>query len=227
MTDDSSTRRQYVSAVIGILVVSGCLGEESNDEPVPTGQAQGPGTEAIAPATQVDSLPTPVQGDPDADVTVSVYEDFACPHCREYTLSVLPKISDEFIESEKIRYERYDFPIPVDEQWSWAAANAARSVQNVVGMDAFWRYSHLLYENQQSYSYELLGNLAEQVAGDPATVRTAAEGDAYHEVLRKDRKRGQERGVTGTPTVFVNDRHVHQSYEKLRQAIRDELDSSE
>lgn len=226
MTDDLSTRRRYVWSLAGLLVTAGCLGEENDDEPGTTGVAGQRGTEAVVPETQVDSLPTPVRGDPDADVTVSVYEDFACPHCRDYTLSVLPKLTDEFIEPGTVRYERYDFPIPVHERWSWAAANAARSVQDGVGTDEFWRYSHLLYENQQQYSYELLGDLAEKVDGDPATVQMAAEDGVYREVLREDRKQGRNRGVTGTPTVFVNGKHVEQSYEEVSRAIRSELDSS-
>lgn len=226
MTDDPSTRRRYLASLAGLFATAGCLGQESDEGPVPTRAAEQPGTEAAIPVTQVDSLETPTRGDPDADVTVSVYEDFACPHCRDYTLSVLPKLRDEFIEPGKVRYERYDFPIPVHERWSWAAANAARSVQNDVGTDEFWRYSHLLYENQDQYSYGLIGELAEEVDGDPETVRAAAEEGVYREVLEEDRKQGQNRGVTGTPTVFVNGNHVEQSYEEVSQAIRSELDSS-
>lgn len=226
MTGDPSTRRRYIASLAGLLVTAGCMGDESGSESTPPGAAEQPGTGVRVPVTQVDSLPTPVRGDPDADVTVAVYEDFACPHCRDYTLSVLPKLDDEFIEPGEIRYERYDFPIPVHEQWSWAAANAARAVQNEVGTEEFWRYSHLLYENQEGYSYELLGDLAERVDGDPATVQTAAEEGVYREVLEADRQRGQERGVTGTPSVFVNGKYVDQSYEELSRAIRDELSSS-
>jgi len=184
------------------------------------------GTEAIAPVTTVDTLPTPVRGDPDADVTVAAYEDFSCPHCRDYTRSTLPKVVDEFIEPGEIRYERYDFPIPVDERWSWAAASAARAVQDGVGTDAFWRYSDLLYENQGAYTYDLIADLADRVDADPETVQTAAVEGVYRGVIEADRKQGRERGVTGTPSVFVNGRSVDSTFDAVRQAIRSELDAS-
>lgn len=217
-------RRAYLASVAGVLGTAGCLGERSGGESTPPPEPQG--TEAIVPATKVSSLSTPVRGDPDADVTVSAYEDFACPHCREYTLSVLPDLVDEFVESGEIRYERYDFPIPVHEKWSWAAANAARAVQADAGTEAFWEYTDLLYENQENYSSGLLADLAREVDADAGAVETALQDDVYRPVVEDDRKRGRERGVTGTPTVFVNDRSVDSSLEEIRGAIESELGSS-
>lgn len=223
MTEITTTRRLYLASTAGVLSGAGCLGQRGGDSnPTEVGRE----TEAIVPATKANSLSAPIRGDPDADVTVSTYEDFACPHCREYTLSVLPKVVEEFADPEKIRYERRDFPIPVHEKWSWAAANAARAVQADVGMDAFWRYSDLLYENQEEYGYDLFPELAEQVDADPESVRIAVRDGVYRPVLREDRQRGRERGVTGTPTVFVDGRHVESTYEDIRRAIRDALDSS-
>lgn len=224
MTRSDRTRRQFLVA-LGATASAGCLGERDGGTET-TPPVEGRGTEAIVPETTVESLDTPVGGNPDADVTVTAYEDFACPHCRDYSLDVVPKLFEEFAAPGKIRYERRDFPLPVDETWSWAAANAARAVQATVGVDAFWEYVDLLYENQDRYSYDRVAELAGQVDADGETVRTAARAGVYRPVIQADRERGRNRGVTGTPTVFVNDRHVDQSYEKLREAIRSELDSS-
>lgn len=223
MTETTTTRRLYLASIVGVSSGAGCLGQQGgNSEPTASGRE----TEAIVPATTVSSLEAPVRGDPDADVTVTAYEDFACPHCRDYTLSVLPKVAEEFVESEKIRYERRDFPIPVHEEWSWAAANAARAVQSGAGADAFWRYSDLLYEKQGEYGYDLFPDLAERVDADPESVRVAVRDGVYRPVLREDRKRGRERGVTGTPTVFVDGRHVESTYDDIRREVQDALDSS-
>jgi protein-disulfide isomerase len=226
MSEHTKSRRRYVIGVGALLATAGCLGQRSGGESETSLPNEPDGTQAIAPITKVDSLPEPVRGDPDADVTVAAYEDFSCPHCRDYTRSTLPKVVDEFIEPEEIRYERYDFPIPVDERWSWAAASAARAVQDGVGVDAFWRYSDLLYEKQGAYTYELIAELAERVDADPETVRTAAEEEVYRGVVETDRKQGRERGVTGTPTVFVNGRSVDSTFDAMQRAIRDELDAS-
>lgn len=225
MKGDSISRRTYLSSVAGLLTLGGCLGEGGGTE---TTTAEQPGTAGIVPATTVsaDALSVPVRGNPDADVTVATFEDFACPHCRDYSLEVQSKVFEEFADPGDIRYERHDFPIPVHEKWSWGAANAARAVQADAGEEAFWEYTDLLYENQDQFSMDLFSNLTEQVDGDPEAVRTAARNGVYQPVVEGDRQRGRERGVSGTPTVFVDGRSVEPTFEKLRAAIEDALDSS-
>ena len=142
-------------------------------------------------------------GSPES-VTVMAFEDYACPHCRTYVLDVLPKLAAEYLEPGAVRYEHHDFPIPVDGKWSWAAAGAARAVQDTVGDDAFFEYSELLFENQDRYSMDLVGRLAEQVGADPGTVRAAARSDKYRPVLQADRERGEQLELGGTPEIFVD-----------------------
>lgn len=194
MTSTRTSRRAILGAAAttagAVAATSGCLGP-SSDRPSPSG-------------TVVESLPAPVQGDPDADVTVMAFEDLSCPHCRTYTLEVLPELAAEYVDSGVIRYEHHDFPIPVDGRWSWAAAGAARAVQDRVGDEAFFEYAHLLFENQDDYSIELVGSLAEEVGADPEAVRRAAETGTYRPVLEADRQRGTELGLEGTPEVYVN-----------------------
>ncbi|MFB6128497.1 MAG: DsbA family protein [Halorhabdus sp.] len=150
-----------------------------------------------------DTLPTPVRGDPDADVTVAVFKDYACGHCARYTLDVFPDLVSEYIRPGTIRYEQYDFPIPLSEE-SWRAPNAARAVQDTVGEDAYWEYSHALYANQDRLGLALYAELAEQVGADPDTVRSAAAERTYDATVKADRQLGIDRGVRATPTIFVN-----------------------
>jgi len=209
------TRRRALSLTGGLAAASlaGCFG--LGDAPDPSGET-------------VESLPTPVQGDPESSVTVAVYEDFSCPHCRDFHLNVYPDVVSEFIDTERVRYEHHDFPIPVDEQWSWAVAGAARAVQDEVGDDAFFEYAALAFEEQGSYSMDVLADLAGEVDADGEAVRSAAENDTYAPVLEADRSAGQDRGVQGTPTVFVNDEQVDlDSGDSQFDAIRSAIESAE
>ncbi|MFB6070757.1 MAG: DsbA family protein [Halanaeroarchaeum sp.] len=151
----------------------------------------------------VESLPTPTLGAEDAPVTVKAFEDYACHHCRNYVLQTLPKIRSTYVESGIVRYEHHDFPIPVDETWSYQAASAARAVQDTVGTEAFFEFSRGLYENFGEYTMNLLGHLAGEVGADPQTIQDAARNLTYKPVLAADRKRGVEMGVRGTPAIFV------------------------
>lgn len=207
MTTTASTSRRGVLATVaaGFGGLAGCLGPSNT----PSGDV-----------TPVESLPAPVQGDPDADVTVMVFEDFSCPHCATYSLEILPDVEAEYVEPGTVRYEHHDYPIPVDGRWSWAVAGAARAVQDSVGDAAFFEYAHLLFQNQDQYSMDLLAQLAEEVDAEPATVRSAAENGTYRPALEADRQRGADLGLDGTPEIFVNgEKTPDPTFETIAAAI--------
>lgn len=173
----------------------------------------------------VESLPTPVQGDPDAAVTVAVFEDFACPHCRAYAVDVHPRVVTDYVDPGTIRYEHHDFPIPVHDRWSWEAPGAARAIQDTVGDEAFFSFTKRLFEDGwgsdgMAYSESLLREAADAVGGDPDTVVSAANQDRYRPVLEADREAGTDRGVRGTPAVFVNGEQLEApDYQTIASAI--------
>ena len=209
------TRRGVLSATtVALGAIAGCSGGSSEAEP----------TESAETATPVPGQPlsTPVAGDPEADVTVAVYEDYACPHCATYSESVYPQIREEYLSEGTVRYEFHDFPIPVDEEISWQAASAARAVQDSAGAGAFFTYSERLFANQNQLGPDTYAELTEGLDVDGETVRAAATGELYRPTVSGDRDAGIDRGVQGTPTVFVNGEPVEWSeiaYEPVRSAI--------
>lgn len=185
-----SRRQILATAGTGLTGISGCLGSSNSG-----------GSTDITPAEQ---LETPVQGDPEAAVTVAVFKDYACPHCQEYTASTYPELKAEFIDAGDIRYEFHDFPIPVDQKESWQAACAARTVQSLAGGDAFWQYQKRLFDNQTSLGGETYATLAEDLSVDGDQVRQGAGNRQFEPTVLADKQSGVEGGVEGTPAVFVN-----------------------
>ncbi|MEA5387336.1 thioredoxin domain-containing protein [Haloarculaceae archaeon H-GB11] len=147
-------------------------------------------------------LPVPVMGDPEASVTVAAYEDFRCPHCRNYNLNELPAIVSEYVEPGTIRYEHRDFPV-VNET-SWRAANAARAVQEAGSISQYWQFAKLLFENQRSLSLDTYEQLGNEVGVDGAKLRDPAKNQTYNPTIKADRQRGADIGVKATPTIVVN-----------------------
>lgn len=164
-------------------------------------------------------LPAPVRGDPDADVTVMAFEDFACPHCRDYSLGEVPQIAEAYIDPGIIRYEFHDFPIPVADPTSWRAANAAREAQDRGGDSVFWEYEKRLFENQERLGPNTFAAIASELDLDGEAVRTAAVEERHMNTVQADRKIGQDRGVEGTPTVFVDGNAVRPTAEAIGEAI--------
>jgi len=213
------TRRAFVAGSVAVAAgIAGCSsgGDEQSTQP-----ELGDIASTSTPSTD-GTLRSPVAGDPDADVTVAVYEDYACPHCGTYSLDVFPRLASEYLEPGTVRYEFHDFPIPVDETVSWEAANAARAVQAAAGPQAYFEYSEALFANQSSLGPETYASLADDIGVDGPTVRGAATDRSYDETVSEDKRGGERRGVTGTPTVFVDDSRVEWnevSYEPVRDAI--------
>jgi protein-disulfide isomerase len=155
---------------------------------------------------QITDLQAPVRGSKSASVTVAIYTDFACPHCQTFFLKRFPKVRKR-ISKGTARYVHHDFPVPVS-RWSYPVASAARAVQNAKSEQAFWKFATMAFQHQDEYSQTLLEELARNVETSPQTVRKAAEKLPYCRLLKQERKHGVERGVKGTPTVFVNDRKL-------------------
>jgi protein-disulfide isomerase len=208
------TRRAVLAgAGAGLAGLAGCTGNAT-----PAGVSAA-GDCSIESEPTVSELPPPVAGDPEADVTVMVFEDFACPHCRDYHLDVYPTVAEEYVASGQIRYEHHDLPIPVDERWSWWVASAARGVQDTVGDAAFFEFAALAFERQPEFSMAAVAEMAEAVGADPCAVQTDAANESYRPVLEADRELSQEMGVSGTPGAFVNGQSVPATVEGLRTAI--------
>lgn len=215
-------RRAFLGASVGAIVgTAGCQSTPELDTAVNLG--------AIA-STEAPSggqpLPTPVAGDPEASVTVEVYEDYACGHCATYSSNVFPEIAGDYLQDNTIRYEFHDFPIPVDDAISREAANAARKVQDELGAQAYFEYSELLFKNQSALSPDAYATLAEPFDINAEQVATSATQEQYSETVSNDRALGEEEGVQGTPAVFVDGRRVQWqeiSYEPVETAINNAL----
>ncbi|QSG11452.1 Protein-disulfide isomerase [Halapricum desulfuricans] len=208
----STTRRGFLvsGAVAGSVGLAGC------------GALSRGGTKTTVDP-DAETLPAPVRGDSNADVTVMAFEDYVCGHCATFVLDHLPDLISEYVEPGTVRYEHHDFPLPLSDE-SWRAPNAARAVQDTVGEDAFWEFSHGLYENQSDLGPSLYETLAEEVGADPETVRSAAVDETYETTVVADRQYGDSLGVDSTPTVFVNGNALGRyDFETVSQAVDDAL----
>ncbi|WP_459193992.1 DsbA family protein [Halosimplex sp. J119] len=203
-----SRRRFLAGAATGVVAgLAGCSGLVSQ-----------PGAET-ATARDV-SLPTPTLGSDDAPVTVGVYKDFACPVCREFNAQIKPNLVSEYVETGVIQFEHYDFPLDMHKPESYTAANAARAVQHAADEDTFFSYADRLFENQSDLGSATYADLANDEGVDGESVRTAAEGRTFRNVIQEDKQQGADADIPGTPTVFVDGTMLDGfGWERVRSAI--------
>lgn len=166
-------------------------------------------------------------GDPDAEVTLEVYEDFNCPHCRTYNEESFPELRTEYIDTERIRYEHWTLPVVNDD--SWAAASAAREVFEAYGTDEFWEYSERLFDRQTEIgaTERLYGDIAEAMGLDGDRVQSAAEERIHDDRIETNRSHARDRGVRSTPSFVVNGELVSPERGKTRaETVGDALDAA-
>jgi protein-disulfide isomerase len=165
-----------------------------------------------------------------AAATVDVYEDFGCPICKQFETSVATKL-DQQVRGDiaQVRFH----PISIldgrsPNQYSTRAANAALCVANI-GVDQFVKYHNLLYagtfqpeENTPGPSNSRLTSLAGQAGIDKTSttnLTTCITNGKYKPLVRELTEKASERGVTGTPTVYVNGAQVDATASALFGAI--------
>lgn len=180
----------------------------------------------------------PLRGDPNAAVTLEVYEDFSSPVCRSYVEQVFPVIRGQYIDSGQIRYQHRDFPVrgPLGKQ----AANAAREVLDQEDNSAFWGYKQDLLANQHrigAEAPELFGELGPGSLDADAVV-SAATDRTHQQFVDRDIGRGESFDITTqsfvidgepvntTPSFVVNDELVALSDVETIDDLIDSLTSA-
>lgn len=170
------------------------------------------------------SVEVPPAGGSESDVTVAAYEDFECPGCAQYAQQVYPAVVEEYVENGEIAYERHDFPVTIDGEWSWKVPNAAFAAGEDAGEDAYYGFVEEAYRLQDEYSEDAVAGLAADLGADEDHVRAAIDEEPFCEQLNESVSEAQDRGVEATPTVFVDDQRLEApAADELRRAIESAL----
>jgi len=178
-----ASRRAVLAGMgAGMVALAGCLGGDDGADESPT------------------------LGDNDADITLEVYTDFACPGCADYDAQYFDDLVAQYVDTGDVLYEHRDLVIPVDDPGSEQSANAAREVFHGTGNDEFWEYKSLLLSQQSEFGGgpSFFGELADEVGADGESVAAAAENLEHSSAVDDDSTRGQANGVGGTPGFIVN-----------------------
>ncbi len=137
-----------------------------------------------------------------ASVTVEVYSDFQCPHCKVLEEQTISRVREEYADKGKIRLVHHDFPLSIHAYARQAALLAAAA--DKVGK--FQQVSDALFRQQDAWAAS--GNV-EQVVD---SVLTPAEAKRVHELAKdpataalvdRDLELGRRLNITSTPTTII------------------------
>jgi len=172
---------------------------------------------------KLDLKAAPVNGNPNATVTIVEFADFECPVCRqlhEALRGLLPKYP-------QARLLFKDFPLEQVHPWARTGALAGRCAY-LQDPKAFWKMYDYLYDNQDLISASNAWDKAVDYAGlaglktdEFKACMTSQEAVA---AVEANITNGKLLEVNSTPTLFVNGRRVvGADAQQLEQVIQYEL----
>jgi protein-disulfide isomerase len=171
----------------------------------------------------------PVLGQEDAPVTMLVYEDFACPFCKQFEENAMPQIVENYVDSGQVKVVWKDRPLPNLHPWAEDAAATMECVYREGGNDPFWAVKDKIFANQDSISTSNVQSKIKQWAADEGVSQSAVQscldnGNPMEEV-NTDSTNGQKLGASGTPTAYVNGEELvgAQPYSRFESIIEDAL----
>jgi protein-disulfide isomerase len=176
---------------------------------------------------QIDLRNQPAFGSAVPRVTIVEYGDLQCSYCKAVVTVVRQEIPREFGREVRIVFK--DYPLWEMHPWAWDAAAAGRCIyeQNA---DAFWPYHDWAYEQQGRFNPDQFKKAAAAFAQgqkiDSAKYNACLVNPDTRAQIDRELQEGKAVGVTGTPSFYINGRHVEgsQSFSEMKRYITSELE---
>jgi protein-disulfide isomerase len=227
-------QRQRILIILGILVaalvIMGVILAPNileSQQPVGEYKQITPGNYPLADRSKL--------GDPNAPVLIEVFEDFKCIACQGYSTQIEPLVIDNHVAAGEVYYIFYQYPFLDDRSSVKDSDRAAAASLCAREQDRFWDYKKMLFENysgtQNEFNNKRLVAFAESLGLDSALFTECLEDNIYSDEITDNIALAIEKGVTGTPSIFVNGINIKPgyvpSYEEIKAAIEAEIASSE
>jgi protein-disulfide isomerase len=206
-------QQQIVGAIIlaGVLIAGAILLKGNVGTPVPQNGANNP----VAINTKITpvSAQDRVIGNPQAKVTLVMYEDFQCPFCGKFFTESEQTIRDTYVKNGNVQLVYRDFAFLGTFVTPYVAAkdestNAAESAECAGDQGKFWEYHDYLFthqngENKGGFSVTNLKSFAKTLGLDTATFNQCLDSDKYAQAVANSKTEASKDGVTGTPKGFI------------------------
>ncbi|MFZ1395852.1 MAG: thioredoxin domain-containing protein [Candidatus Promineifilaceae bacterium] len=149
----------------------------------------------------------PYRGNPNAPVVIEEFSDYQCPFCSRFVAQTFPSINDNQIANGEVLLVFYDFPLNIHPQ-AEIAANAARCAGEQ-GALAYWEMHDLLFANISEWGNNqattFFASYGEAIGLEMDAFSICLEENKYIAEVRADYQLGLSRGVSSTPSFFINE----------------------
>jgi protein-disulfide isomerase len=162
-----------------------------------------------------------VKGDPNAPVIMVEFSDFECPFCTRFYTQTLPAITEQYIDTGKVKFVYRDFPLNFHPN----AQKAGEAAECADDQDKFWEMHDILFENGVAGGSDTFKGYAADLGLDTDAFDECLDSGKYADEVQKDLADGSALGVSGTPAFFINGVFISgaQPFEVFQQVIEQEL----
>jgi protein-disulfide isomerase len=144
---------------------------------------------------------SPFKGPKNAPVAIVVFSDFQCPYCARIG-GIIDQVREKYPKEVKTVFKH--FPL-ANHRFAMKAAQAT------VAADAqgkFWEYHDLVFQNFSALTDEKFEEFRATLKLDKAKFDKVMNAPETIAKINSDKQQGDEAGVRGTPTLYVNGRQV-------------------
>ena len=159
-------------------------------------------------------LNSPAKGPDHAPVTFTVFSDFQCPYCARL-LPFLEEVLAKNPETVRVVFKQFPLRMHNMAQPAALASLAARE------QGKFWSMHDKLFANFSQLSEEKFKALAQEAGLDMNRFNADRASQKLKDELQRDLALGQQVGVQGTPSVFINGKLLRDRSAPAVQALID------
>jgi len=154
------------------------------------------------------------KSNPNASVVVTEFIDLQCEACRAAQTKIIEPMLAQY--GDRIRYEVMHFPIFPNHRYSIEAAEAAECAAD---QGKFWEFEEMDYKNQDDLGPAALTQWAKDLKLDMDLYERCRKSNLKLPIIEATQKAGEDLGVNGTPTFFVNGQLVKSTIGAIGEAI--------
>ena len=157
---------------------------------------------SVLDSLEVKKIPVdgrPVYGNDRAPVTVVVFADFECPHCRAEA-PLLRAAVQQFRGQARLIYKH--FPLTMHPR----AKQASIATECAHEQGKFWQMHDQVFAHQTALEDGDLEKYARESGLDIPKYQACYASEKFKSTVEKDRADGEKLDIDGTPAVFVNGR---------------------
>ena len=159
-------------------------------------------------------------GNKDAKIVVIEYASMTCIHCANFHTKVYPKIKENYIDTNKIKFIFRDFPL--DKQALFASVLAKCAPK-----DKYFDFVKLILANQKKWVsnddafMDKLRNIGKLAGLNENKINSCFKDEKLVDNIIRSRSIGEEKyNINSTPSLIINEKkYSAMSYENFEKII--------